>query len=1244
MNSSRRLSNCTSACLRSICTLDTANCSISSMDNSSCSAGCRLFTELEELEGSPPSPPESPPWLFLPNSSMDEAGRYNLFPDPSDMPTGPAGGSVTLTSFLVKVLVIAKGKSFDLWLPSFEEVLNLGQVACERVLVSFAPINKFTAASSFEQNSHTPFSPATNVEEVYGVSASHTPPENPDTSTISLVQAPDTRFGYWKHATVTLSWTEPMGSRSLSHYAVRLFTANGNETSNCGSVDISINTTRTEHTNVTIMAEVPTDGPFTGCSYLVTVTSVPLFSDPEPALEIPLTVEVSNPTPLNFKCGRSWDDLRGAFHFTTRWEVPNSPTLLDAISSFEVEVRLIKPHLPHEKPETLTSSNTTFDRNSLSYNLSSNPVRSSSDAESYFSIQLTTNAASPLAQRLVPDPVHCEYSSAALPPPTPQGVHVDEEQLEYTAYNQDTCELELQASVSWQPPQRHRRVGGYEIRLAESSDDNPGEVFARKRTEESEVMQVLLVAEIPADMPATSCLYLQVRSVSSFMSFSNWSTPLCILPLDISVPHHFSPFASQCNLNTTTDTDTTTTVEAQNKSVVVYFVVGLGCGMMVLTSIVLMVMALSCLHRKQQMVSKLESQPSLRKHLSQFTPFTQQLCDPLSMGTNSPSSLPPSPTKSPPPPPPEDWELHPSLVLVETRMGHGTFGDVFKGMVRGGVGLYQSRSPLYMNNVAIKLLKTNSTVEEREAFLGHIEQAKAVAKELRSQYFVQLVGCVTMYDPLCLATELPVNGDLLTYLDTCRKSIFATQDGNSSPNAMEVKVLNSSPQHHHHGNGLEPAIVVVDSQPRKATAPLDEDVATPAAASAARDFQLDCITSSRELLGYAYQIASGMEKLSALGVVHGDVACRNVYLDHRMNVKIADFSLNTGNKPRGGSRIYLHTEAGRLPIKWMAMESLAESHFSIASDVWAFGITLWEIVTLGGLPYNGMRNKDVLNHLQRGYRLKKPGNCSQEIYHQMISCWDGDPRNRPSFKALKEAISEINMQEDATPTTTTPISLELDRQSSCYRILSSCRKRRREQVKVATPAGSGEQQQRLRQEATPTTAASSCCEQVEVEVAAAEEREEEEEEEEVVSTMGNSATGKLAAYSYLSIIEEDEEEVEEERGNGGREEVRGRRFEGEEESLTEVIANEHTMSLTSSSPESSTSGSITPSGQNTPRSEALSGEEEADADRRGVEEEEEEEQEQEDGRGKAGGRWQRREGEVAERRERNSGERRKGRE
>jgi len=95
-----------------------------------------------------------------------------------------------------------------------------------------------------------------------------------------------------------------------------------------------------------------------------------------------------------------------------------------------------------------------------------------------------------------------------------------------------------------------------------------------------------------------------------------------------------------------------------------------------------------------------------------------------------------------------------------------------------------------------------------------------------------------------------------------------------------------------------------------------------------------------------------------VGVVHGDLACRNMYLDHDLTLKISDFGLSGSSKQKAKPRAYHRTIDGRLPMRWMALESLEEGLYSSATDVWGFGVTLWEIATLGNnISHNSLTTK-----------------------------------------------------------------------------------------------------------------------------------------------------------------------------------------------------------------------------------------------------------------------------------------------
>lgn len=158
--------------------------------------------------------------------------------------------------------------------------------------------------------------------------------------------------------------------------------------------------------------------------------------------------------------------------------------------------------------------------------------------------------------------------------------------------------------------------------------------------------------------------------------------------------------------------------------------------------------------------------------------------------------------------------------------------------------------------------------------------------------------------------------------------------------------------------------------------------------------------ATKDLLCWAYQVAKGMEYLDSQRVMHGDLACRNVLLADNNVIKICDFGLA---KDIYKTDTYRKKTDGPLPVKWMAIESLQDRIFSTQSDVWSYGIVLWEMFSLGQTPYPGMAVNEVFyNRLKDGYRMEKPTLCPNSVYSIMLKCWDGNPEKRPSFTKLVE--------------------------------------------------------------------------------------------------------------------------------------------------------------------------------------------------------------------------------------------------
>lgn len=167
--------------------------------------------------------------------------------------------------------------------------------------------------------------------------------------------------------------------------------------------------------------------------------------------------------------------------------------------------------------------------------------------------------------------------------------------------------------------------------------------------------------------------------------------------------------------------------------------------------------------------------------------------------------------------------------------------------------------------------------------------------------------------------------------------------------------------------------------------------------------------TKKDQIKFAHDTCKGMEYLESKNVIHRDLAARNVLISESDHAKVSDFGLALHNAT--------FLQSGKLPIKWTAPEALRDHSFSPKSDMWSFGVLLWEIYSFGRVPYPRIPLADVVKHVEKGYKMEAPEGCPKSIYDVMKKAWNLDVDKRPSFKEIGKTLEtlqgKINSGQDS---------------------------------------------------------------------------------------------------------------------------------------------------------------------------------------------------------------------------------------
>ena len=339
-----------------------------------------------------------------------------------------------------------------------------------------------------------------------------------------------------------------------------------------------------------------------------------------------------------------------------------------------------------------------------------------------------------------------------------------------------------------------------------------------------------------------------------------------------------------------------------------------------------------------------------------------------------------------------NWEFPRCQLRLRETLGEGAFGKVVRAEALEEDPASQGKHRT--TTVAVKMLKEGHTDQDMIDLVSEMDMMKLIGCH---DNLVRLLGVCTQDGPLFVVVEYAEHGNLRDYLRRFDDSRRNSASCNNNHNNNVVGGSNNNSTNSSNSSSDEDGYEKPNS------------VKNGGGAECTCDNDGRPTVSGRQLLSFARQVCKGMEFLGSKKCIHRDLAARNVLVASGLVVKIADFGLA---RDVHANDYYRKMGDGRLPVKWMAPETLFQRRYTTQSDVWSFGILLWEIMTLGAQPYPSVPSIERLFQLLRdGHRMERPQSCPVEVYLLMRECWNADPAHRPTFSRLVTELDAILTSE-----------------------------------------------------------------------------------------------------------------------------------------------------------------------------------------------------------------------------------------